>query len=74
MQAHYLWWDMTEFWGADSGGVVVDLSIAKKFLDTGKIALDLFGSAHNIFNAHSYNDQLQQNPEQWFEAGVRCTF
>ena len=74
MQAHYLWWDMQEFRKAESRGVVVDLSIAKKLLDTGKLALDLFGSAHNIFDAHSYNDQLQQNPGQWFEAGARCTF
>ena len=73
-QAHYVWWDMTEFWGAESRGVVVDLSITRKILDTGKIALDLFGSAHNIFNARSYNDQMQQNPDQWLEAGVRCTF
>jgi vitamin B12 transporter len=72
--AHYGWWDMTEFWQAESKGVVVDLSIAKKFLDTGKVGLDLFGAAHNIFNALSYNDQLQQNPERWLEAGVRCTF
>ena len=73
-QAHYIWWDMTEFWNAESRGVVVDLSIAKKFPLTGKIALDLFGSAHNIFDANSYNDQLQQNPGPWLEAGVRCTF
>ena len=53
VRAHYLWWDMTEFWGADSGGVVVDISIAKRLLDTGKIALDVFAAAHNIFDAHS---------------------
>lgn len=74
VKAHYLWWDMTEFWGGDSGGVVVDLSMAKKFLDTGTIELELFGSAHNIFNAQSYNDRFHQNPEQWLEAGLRCTF
>ena len=53
---------MTEFWGAESRGVVVDLSIAKKFLDTGKIALDLFGSAHNIFNAQQLQRSIAAEP------------
>jgi len=74
MQAHYLWWDMTEAWMAESKGVVVDFSVAKKFLDTGTIALELFAGAYNIFNAHSYNDTTQKNPDRWGEAGVRCTF
>jgi vitamin B12 transporter len=74
VRAHYLWWDMTEFWGADSGGVVVDLSIARRLLDTGKIALDVFAVAHNIFDANSYNNQFYENPGRWLEAGVRCPF
>jgi vitamin B12 transporter len=74
VKAHYLWWDMTDFWRADSGGVVVDLNVAEKFVDTGAVALELFGTAHNIFNAHSYNDRFHPNPEQWLEAGLRCTF
>ena len=74
VKAHYLWWDMTDRWMAESQGVVVDLSIAKKVLDTGKTALDLFFGAHNIFDAESYNDQFQQNPGRWLEAGVRCTY
>ena len=74
VQAHYLWWDMTEFWNSDSAGVVVDLTVDKRILRTGKISLELFGSAHNIFNAHSYNDSFQTNPERWAEAGVKISF
>jgi len=74
VKAHYFWWDMTEAWGADSGGVVVDCTIAKKILDTGKIAVELFAGAHNIFNARSYNERWHHNPDRWGEAGVRCTF
>jgi len=74
LKAHYLWWDMTELWGAESRGVVVDGSLAKRILRTGTIALELFAGAHNIFNAHCYSDQFQKNPDRWLEAGVRCSF
>jgi vitamin B12 transporter len=73
-RAHYLWWDMADAWEADSRGIVVDLDAAKTLLDAGRAGLELFGAVHNLFNAHSYNNQFHQNPERWLEAGVRLTY
>jgi vitamin B12 transporter len=74
VKAHYLWWDMTDAWKADSRGVVVDLSLAERIVDGGAAALELFAGVQNLFNARSYNDVTQPNPGRWLEAGVRCTF
>jgi vitamin B12 transporter len=74
VKAHYLWLDMTEQWQPDSRGVVVDLFGARKFAATGGVVLEVFASVHNIFNAHSYSEQVQKNPGRWLEAGVRCSF
>jgi vitamin B12 transporter len=74
VKAHYLAWDMTDAWKADSRGIVVDLTVGKKFLVAGAVALEPFVAAQNIFDARSYNDVTQPNPGRWLEAGVRCTF
>ena len=74
VKAHYQWWDLTDAWQADYRGVIVDANVIKDVLRARSAALDVFFTAHNIFDASSYPDFLQQNPGRWLEAGVRCSF
>jgi outer membrane receptor protein involved in Fe transport len=74
VKAHYLRWDLPASTKAASKGVVVDVSAAKKLLDTGMVDLELFASGHNVFNASSYTDFSERNPGRWLEIGARCTF
>jgi len=74
VKGHYLWWDMIDRWQSESGGVIVDGNVIKQLLRSRGVTLEVFFTAHNIFNASSYSDFLQQNPDRWLEAGVRLAF
>lgn len=74
VKAHYFRWDMSDRWQSDSDGVVVDANLIQEVLRRGRLSLDIFFTARNIFDASSYADITMQNPGRWVEAGVRCSF
>jgi len=51
--------------------IIWDLNLAKKIIEKGHTAAELFFTAHNLFNGAQYLDGLFPNPRRWFEGGVR---
>ncbi len=74
LKGHYLWWNLPSFWDAKYNGFVMDFNIIKEILKKKETSLDLFFTAHNIFDASSYDNNLATNPRRWVEAGLRCKF
>ena len=74
LKGHYLWWNAPKFWEAKYNGFVMDFNIIKEIVKKKDTTLEAFFTAHNIFNAASYNDILLKNPDRWIEAGMRYRF
>jgi vitamin B12 transporter len=54
--------------------MIWDLNLARKVLEKGGAVVELFFTAHNIFNGAQYASAFFPNPKRWFEGGVRCKF
>lgn len=52
---------------------IVDLLASQEFAVAG-LKLEIFGGAHNIFDADQYHWTLFPNPGRWLEAGLRVKF
>ena len=74
LKGHYLWWNLPSFWAAEYNGFVMDVNVIKDILKTNGISLDVFFTAHNVFNGSSYDNSDLKNPNRWIEAGLRCKF
>ncbi|GFE61456.1 TonB-dependent siderophore receptor [Geobacter sp. AOG2] len=68
------------FWNSDPsenghyGGLLWDLHLGATLLKRENSSLEVFFSAHNLFNgAQYYFDQIP-NPGRWFEGGMRVRF
>jgi vitamin B12 transporter len=57
-----------------SNGIVWDFTLDKKVFSAGRAAVDLFFSAHNLFNASEFTLDLFPNPRRWVEGGIRFRF
>ncbi len=73
-KGHYLWWDLPSFWVAKYNGFVADFNIIKDVVKTNGFSLEAFFTAHNIFDASSYDNNQTMNPRRWVEAGIRGRF
>jgi vitamin B12 transporter len=51
-----------------------DLNLSKKILERGAAAVELFFTAHNLFNGSQYLDGTFPSPRRWFEGGARFKF
>jgi outer membrane receptor protein involved in Fe transport len=74
LRGHYLWWDMYRRFAGDYDGFIVDANLITEVARRDRLALEVFFTARNIFDAASYSDSAQRNPGRWVEAGVRCSF
>ncbi|MDF1554249.1 MAG: TonB-dependent receptor [Deferrisomatales bacterium] len=71
----YLWWDLGA--GAEEGthnDFLWDLNLRKTFYISKRVAADLFGSVHNLFNDDAQWDTDRGQERRWVEAGVRVGF
>jgi vitamin B12 transporter len=69
----YVWWKASDF-NATYKPIIWDLNLAKKVLTVHDSTLELFFSAHNLFNGAQYDDGRFQNARRWVEGGLRCNF
>ncbi len=74
LRGHYIWWNAAAENNASYKAMIWDLNLAKKVLESDGTMVELFFTAHNLFNGAQYLDSLFQNPRRWFEGGVRCRF
>jgi vitamin B12 transporter len=74
LKGHYIWWNRESFAGAQYSSMVFDLNAIKSFQIKKDVKLDLFVTAHNIFNANQYMVSIYVNPDRWVEGGLRVAF
>ena len=74
LRGHWIWWNAD----ADANGkytaMIWDLNLARKVLEKGDAVVELFFTAHNIFNGAQYSTGVLPNPKRWFEGGLKCKF
>ena len=70
----YVWWDLDPALQASYDDFIWDLNLSKKIYSREKTAVELFLSAHNIFNGSQYTLGDIVNPGRWVEAGTRISF
>ncbi len=74
LKGHYLWWDLPSFWEAKYNGFIMDFNVIKEICKKKETSLEMFFTAHNIFDASSYDNNTTINPRRWVEAGLRGRF
>jgi vitamin B12 transporter len=74
LRGHYIRWNADPRADAKSSAVIWDLNLAKKIVQRDATAVELFFTAHNLFNGAQYSDSLFPNARRWFEGGARCKF
>jgi vitamin B12 transporter len=73
----YMWWneDRTVAGDPDEYGTMIwDLSVTKSFRLCEHTSVDLFATAHNLFDGRDYWIDVYDNAHRWVEAGLRLHF
>jgi vitamin B12 transporter len=69
-----IWWNEPADFKAEYNAVIFDFNLAKSFyLKNGQV-IELFLTAHNLFNGAQYWIDVYKNAGRWFEAGLRFNF
>jgi vitamin B12 transporter len=71
---HYIWWNAQGDFGGKYNAFVWDLNLIKKLYSHDKRNIELFFTAHNLFNGSQYLLGFSPNPRRWVEAGMRLAF
>lgn len=74
LRGHYVWWNVDPALNGRYKALIWDLNLNKKFFERDTTVLEVFFTAHNLFNGSQYSDGLFPNPRRWFEGGLRCRF
>ena len=74
LRGHYIWWNADAVSAGRYRAIIWDLNLSKKVLERGDTAMELFFTAHNLFNGAQFLDGTFRNPGRWFEGGARVKF
>jgi vitamin B12 transporter len=79
LRGHYIWWNASSeplFPEADARykAMIWDLNLSRTVFNGKDLSMDIFFTAHNLFNGSQYSFGVFPNPGRWFEGGVRCRF
>jgi vitamin B12 transporter len=74
LRGHYIWWNADAEAGARYTAMIWDLNLSKRIMEKGDTSLEVFFTAHNLFNGAQYSFSLYPNPRRWFEGGLRLKF
>jgi vitamin B12 transporter len=70
----YVWFNASLDNNAKDKAVIWDLNLRKKIVEVHGTSLELFFSAHNIFNGAQYSEDFAKNARRWLEGGIRFDF
>ncbi len=70
----YVWFNASLPNNAKDKAVIWDLNLRKKVVEVHDTSLELFFSAHNIFNGAQYSEDFEKNARRWLEGGIRFDF
>jgi len=74
LKGHYIWWNSGPDLGGNYNAFIWDMNIIKKLFKKEDRNVELFLTAHNIFNGSQYAIGDFRNPRRWIEGGARVTF
>jgi vitamin B12 transporter len=76
LRGHYIWWNAATIENVTGmyKAMIWDLNLARKVTERGSAVVEVFFTAHNIFNGAQYATGFYPNPKRWFEGGLRCKF
>lgn len=70
----YVWWNASADNNARYTAIIWDLNLSKRVFALRDTAVELFFSAHNLFNGAQYNFDAFQNARRWLEGGIKFSF
>jgi vitamin B12 transporter len=73
-KGHYIWWNGNSFYGGKYNSFIFDINIIKSLYKQNGRILEVFLTAHNIFNGSQYKIDSYENPGRWIEGGLRYKF
>jgi len=76
LKGHYIWWNADPSLNGKYSAFIWDLNLIKKvyvYTDNKK-TVEIFLTAHNIFNGSQYSIDVFKNPRRWIEGGMRFKF
>jgi vitamin B12 transporter len=71
---HYVWWDLSTAAVAKYNDFLWDLDLRRRIYARERTSIELFASAHNIFNGSQYTFGDEKSPKRWAEAGLTVRF
>jgi len=74
LKGRTVWWNQRGDLNAKYNGVIFDFNIIKTFSRKNKQAIEVFFTAHNIFNGSQYWIDVYKNAGRWIEGGLRIRF
>jgi len=79
LRGHYIWWNASSDPSLPEGdarykAMIWDLNLSRTVFNGKDLSMDIFFTAHNLFNGSQYSLGILPNPGRWFEGGVRCRF
>ncbi len=74
LRGHYIWWNSDAEASGKYTAMIWDLNLNRKIIENGDTAVELFFTAHNIFNGAQYSAGFFPNPRRWLEGGAKFSF
>ena len=74
LTGHYIWWNAESFGKGNYSSVIFDLNVIKSIYKTKERDMEVFLTAHNLFDGSQYLRDFFKNPGRWIEAGLRYKF
>lgn len=74
LRGHYIWWNASVEQNGRYTAMIWDLNLTRKIVSKGRMAVEAFFTARNIFNGSQYLNGFFTNPGRWFEGGLRVKF
>lgn len=74
LRGHYTWWYSETTNDGKYNNMIWDLNLSKRVMEHNDKIVEIFFSAHNLFNGAQYSNGFFPNPQRWFEGGMRYMF
>ncbi|HET6419918.1 MAG TPA: TonB-dependent receptor [Geobacteraceae bacterium] len=74
LKGHYIRWIIPPPEQGKFNAMTWDLNLSKKVFTNENRTVELFFTAHNIFNSAQFPISFTRNPGRWFEGGARFDF
>lgn len=71
LTGHYIAWDATPIYKTQDNHFIWDLNLGWKAYKGRNAEAEVFFTGHNLFNSKQYWAEVYNNPDRWFEGGLR---